>query len=342
MRKLLEILGLHRSPSGIIRAATPSPTTAPTFDWSRGDPWARRARGALERNDWKTAALLMDSPMSPDDRQFYSDVLAECPGRPDWADEWRAARPNSPSAWLMDGAQAVRWAWEARGSGYGDTVKEDAVGMFLARLEQADESLQRAAALDPGDATPWSWMIRTAIGLQLDDAEKERRFNEAVRRAPSHRQAHSARLQSVAYKWGGSHEQMWDFVKHSTAGVGPGSPLHVLTAEAHIEMWFTTANDEGMVSTNFFRDPSIQRSLRAAAEVAFAPGAFKPTIDSIRNRNYFAFCLWKAGLHEEAAEQFAAVGNWVSESPWVFVGSPASTFEQAQNECGGASLAAAA
>jgi hypothetical protein len=341
MRKLLELFGLSRPVFHPVRAALPAPAREPTFDWSRGDPWARRARHALDRGDWKAAAALMDSPMSPDDRQFYSDVLAECPGRPEWTAAWKSARPNSPSAWLMDGAQALNWAWEARGSGYAETVKEDAVAVFFTRLEEADASLQRAAALDPGDPTPWSWMIRTAIGLQLDKDEIRRRFDETIRRAPRHRQAHTARMQSLCAKWYGSNEEMWNFVRTSTAGIEPGSPLHVLTAEAQIEMWFTTSKD-GTVSADFFRDPAVQRSLRCAAEAAFDPRGFKPCIDSIRTRNYFAFCSWKAGLHREAATQFAAIGNWVTESPWCFVGQPAAMFTRAQSECSGSSLAAAA
>lgn len=342
MRKLLELFGLSRPVFQTVRAALPTPAREPTFDWSRGDPLARQARKALGHGDWEPAAALMDSPMSPDDRQFYSDVLAECPERPEWTAAWKRTRPNSPSAWLMDGAQAVNGAWEARGDGHAETVKEEAIAVFFARLEEADASLQRAASLDPGDATPWSWLIRTAIGLQLDKDEIGRRFNESIRRAPQHRQAHTARMQSLCQKWYGSNAEMWDFVRTSTAGIEPGSPLHVLTAEAHIETWFASANEEGLVPADFFREPAIQRSLRAAAEAAFDPRGFKPGIDSLRNRNYFAFCFWKAGMHREAATQFAAIGNWVTESPWCFVGQPAAMFARAQSECSGSSLAAAA
>lgn len=342
MRALLNFLGLTRATHEPVAAVIPPAAASPRCEVHWGEPLAVRVRAALERNDWRAAADLMDSPMSPDDRQFFSDALAEWSGLPKWVNAWVEVRPNSPSAWLIHGSHGMKWAWQARGTGYGNTVSEDAVNAFFARLERAEQSLLRAASLDPGDATPWSWLIRNAIGLQLEESETARRFGEAVRRAPSHRQAHSARLQSLARKWGGSHEKMWEFVKHSTAGVGPGSSLFVLVAEAHIEMWFAATADNGHnVPAGFFRDPSIQRSLLAASQSAFAPGAFRPTIDSVRNRNYFAFCLWKAGLLREAGEHFAALGNWVTESPWCFVGEPAKVFAGAQRECGAMVRAAA-
>ncbi|MBL8745473.1 MAG: hypothetical protein JNK58_03860 [Phycisphaerae bacterium] len=270
--------------------------------------------------------------MSPNDRQFFSDALADWQDKPRWVEAWVAARPNSASAWLMHGAEAINRAWRERNSTIPERQQGENNQRFTSRLRQADESLARAAELDPGDATPWSWMIRSAIGLKLDDAEIERRFNEAVRRAPNHRQAHSARLQSLASKWGGSNDQVWRFVRHATAGVGPGSPLHVLVAEAHIETWFASAQHHGTVSSTFFRDPAIQRSLIAASHDAFEPEAFHPSIDSLRNRNYFAFCLWKAGLLEHAAEHFAALGNRVTQSPWCFAGDPVTAFTEARSE----------
>lgn len=340
MRKFLQLLGLNRQPTGIVRACVPPPTAAPVFELTMGDPAARRVRGALLKDQWRSAAELLDAPMSPEDRQFFSDCFADFAGRPRWTTEWTAAQPNSASAWLMNGAQAVKWAWEARGRGYASTVGEDAARTFFSRLEVAEESLHRAAALDTSDPTPWSWMLRSAIGLQLDPAEIDRRFKEAVRRAPSHRQAHSARLQSLCAKWFGSHDQMWDFVRQSTAGVGPGSPLHVLVAEAHIEMWFDATTESSQAGRQYFHAPAVRDSLKRAASQAFGPGQPR-TIDCIRNRNYFAFCMWKARQHQDATEHFAAVGNWVSESPWVFAGKPEAAFAEAQSECRSPARAAA-
>lgn len=340
MWKLLETLGFSRQPRSILRAEPPAPTSSPTFDPTLGEPNVRRARSALERDQWKPVAELLESPMAPSDRQFYSDVLADFPGRPKWTTDWTSARPNSPSAWLMNGAQAIKWAWEARGCGYANTVSEDAARQFFSRLEVAEESLHRAAALDPSDPTPWSWMMRSAIGLQLGPEQIEQRFSEAVRRAPDHRQAHSARLQSLCAKWYGSHDQMWDFVRHSTAGVGPGSPLHVLLAEAHIEMWFDACRETGTTQNAYFGAQPVRESLRRAGVNAFAHGTPR-TIDTLRNRNYFAFCCWKAGMLTEAAAHFAAIGNWVTESPWIFIGQPSDMFTAAQAECASPARAAA-
>jgi hypothetical protein len=91
-----------------------------------GDSSAHQFRAALAGGRWQEFHDFMEPIRDWDDRHFYLNTLSEIDGRPKWLDEWAAARPQSPLPLLFRGAQAVHWAWQARGAGWATTVKKDA------------------------------------------------------------------------------------------------------------------------------------------------------------------------------------------------------------------------
>jgi hypothetical protein len=233
----------------------------------------------------------------------------------------------------MQGASAVHWAWRARGKGYAETVEEDAWKVFFDRLEFADACLHRAAELDPDDPTPWALMIRAARGLQLEAVAVGERFAGACQRAPQHRLAHSQMLQCLCEKWGGSHERMFHFARAASADAPCGSGLHVLLPEAHIERAIADDRSIGAMKA-YFRQPVARNDIRLAADRGCDAPRSSVRRDALRNRNCYACCLWLAGLTEQAATQFIAIGPWASETPWCFLGDPREFFTLARNECG--------
>src|ERR1700754_4767447 len=98
-------------------------------------------------------------------------------------------------------------AWQARGSGRASTVAQDSWPVFYARLVDADRDLARAAAMDDEDPTPHARSIQAALGLDLGQTEKHKRFGEAARRFRWHRSAHTIMIQATAAKWSGSNQE---------------------------------------------------------------------------------------------------------------------------------------
>lgn len=81
---------------------------------------------------WQELHDFLAATQDPEDRFFYVNQLSRAIGhRPEWVDEWRAARPGSALPALFSGALYVRSAWEARGALRGKYVAQDAARLFI-------------------------------------------------------------------------------------------------------------------------------------------------------------------------------------------------------------------
>ncbi|MCC7293680.1 MAG: DUF4034 domain-containing protein [Phycisphaerales bacterium] len=335
----------NRAPSAPPHAATAHVTTAhaatahsakpaelppAVLDPIFGDADALRLRGELESGRFDAVEAFMSTVTHPDDRTFYAQVLSEWPGKPAWVDAWLSQSPQSATANLICGMHGVYWAWEARGYGYGNSVGEEARQLFSDRLLTADVILERAAELDPSDPTPWALMLRCAYGLGLDEPEHRRRFTQAVKLAPEHRFAHSSLMQSLCAKWYGSHDLMFRFVSNATSQAGPGSPVHTLVAEAHLERWLSMLDEDEAQARAYWTRPVVRSAITHAAHLYFDAPTFHANKDTVRTRNIFAWTLVAVEAIDAAARQFEAIGPHVTRTPWVYMGDPIERFEKAR------------
>jgi len=197
--------------------SAPRSVAPAVLDRTLGNPRARTLRAQIEAGNWRDAQAFLESLRDWGLRDFFVDVLGDWSGRPPWLDTWCHSSPGSPVPWLIRGVHGVRWAWEARGASTADKVAEDAWPVFVSRLEAAESDLQKAAGLDVRDPAPWSWLITTARGLQREATVERQRFQEAQRRDPLNRSAHVHMLTALCWKWGGSHDAMFDFARQTSA-----------------------------------------------------------------------------------------------------------------------------
>lgn len=341
--------GASKSPgSSLHRLAAPHARPSAAIDPLLDEPTLARLRLEMPRGHFAGVEAVLRDFRDPDDRTVLLEGISDWIGRPDWLLGWIKSCPDSAAAHLVTGVHLIAWASQARGTGLGSTVSNEAAEAMHQRLVAADKALKRAAEMDPLDPTPWAFMVRTARGLELDEAETRRRFEFAARLAPQHRAAHSHMLQTLCKKWGGSHEQMFTFAEQASRVAPTGSGVHVLVAEAHFERWLAHHTSPFKMPDPYFQMPLVRDSLKRAAAAAFESAGkwgglsgsaadgngdgpeFAPTIDSIRNRNFFAFCFWLAGEREEAAKQFRSIGGWVTQYPWIALGAePVKAFSRA-------------
>jgi hypothetical protein len=295
-----------------------------------GDRQADTLRRELQRGRWEGAHSFLDDVRDWDEREFYVQVLAEGAGRPAWVDAWSRGEPESAIAWLMRGVQTKNWAWEARGSGYAETVGQKGMRLFLERLARADQELLRAAELDPADPTPWAHLMWTGIGAQLGLDTIHERFEQTLRRHPLHRGAHTAMLQALCAKWYGSNKEMFAFARGVTSRLPDGHRLHVLIAIAHVEWWwrYWRENESDKGKRYFRRNEVIEEITEAARRAGLAEGGAEPRF-GIEDRNYFAYCFHQMGDGRAAHAQFRRIGPWIT-MPW---GDDRLGFVTARDQC---------
>jgi hypothetical protein len=146
-----------------------------------------------------------------------------------------ARHPASSNAWLMLAVLHDSHAWAVRGGGYSNTVSAAAHARFRALLEQSREVLNRhKAALS---SNPHWYVLRLDVGGSAgdDEAELDAVFEEGVRKTPSYQQIWFTRLHFLTPKWGGSIEQMVDFIsrvpRHPAGADGIGMVARLLWFE---------------------------------------------------------------------------------------------------------------
>lgn len=166
-----------------------------------GDPAAHEWGDRLERGDWRGLGDFLRAQDNPKARDFYVRVLPDrIKGWPTWFDQWVETEPQDAMARLFRASRSIRYAWEARGRGFANTVNSESWPLFFSRLDAADADLAVAADLIPDDPGSWVLMITTARGRQLGIPEIRQRFAEVERRRPYHAQACQQVLQAVAAK----------------------------------------------------------------------------------------------------------------------------------------------
>jgi hypothetical protein len=324
-------------------AASPSAPAAPEppLDALLGDADAHAFRAELDRGQWQRLHDFLEATGEADGRYFYIDTLASVIiGRPDWLDEWCAARPGSAVPLLFRGSHSRHWAWQARGSGLARTVKEDSWPLFHERLIAADRDLGRAAELDPGDPTPHALGLWVAIGLSLGQQELRRRFGEVDRRHRWHLGAHRAMSQGLAGKWGGSNASLLEFARAAPREAPDGHPVQVIVPYAHLEVWagFTHGLKAGTPEhargreqqAAYFLGEAVKADVRLAADRSIRCPAYRPHRSTPTHRNAFAMCFGL--MHDYAAqlEQMELIGPLITKIPWAYQGRPAAAYERAR------------
>jgi len=94
-----------------------------------------------------------------------STALFTWKGRPDWVED---RGETSPLPWLIRGAHAIEGPGKRAPPGWPPPkVPKDAWGVFLERLEQGEEDLNRAVEMHPEDPTPFGRLVIAAMGRNL-------------------------------------------------------------------------------------------------------------------------------------------------------------------------------
>jgi hypothetical protein len=280
-----------------------------------GDPDAQRFKRELAHGRWQEFHDFLEGTTDWATRHWYVLQLSEISTRPIWADQWVAARPASAIPLLFRGSHAIKWAWQARGSGGASTVAREAWPVFRSRLVAANEDFSRAAAHDPRDPCPWAASLPAVRGLSLGQVEGRLRFEEAHRRDPWNLYACVDMIQLTAQKWGGSHEAMFEFARSASAQAPEGSSTHRVIPLAHIEKWLDLRNAR-LGNHLYFRQAKVRSEIYAAAAKSIQSPRYRDGLPSWADRNAFAFCFDLMRDVTATREQMKIIGSRITY-PWT-------------------------
>ena len=189
------------------------------------------------------------------------------------------------SEWLrktVDGINLIDWAWEARGTGLGNTVTDEGWQRFRERLEAAEDRFNTAFNLDSGRPEPSAGMITVCMGLSRDRDEMEKWFRRAVRADPVGWAAFSAKQEYLKPKWHGSEDELLAFARQCLRAATLDDLLRELVYLAYQEPVM------GLTPFGVYSRPRVWADVRAAYEPYLAA---RPTDDGTRTR-FFKLCVY--------------------------------------------------
>nr|WP_042194652.1 hypothetical protein [Kibdelosporangium sp. MJ126-NF4]CEL21457.1 hypothetical protein [Kibdelosporangium sp. MJ126-NF4]CTQ95976.1 hypothetical protein [Kibdelosporangium sp. MJ126-NF4] len=268
-------------------------------------------------------------------------ALAECRGKP----EVRALRvrvlaeklvgraesllqnalgSDNPDEWLLTGSTFIEEAWTIRGHGWASSVGEDRFRMFFATLRKAIGPLNQAADRLVHDAVPWAQMQRAALGLQADREEVDAIWREISARTQTLYPAYYTRLQVLAKKWGGSHDDMLAFARLSVDAAPQGDPIAAMIPIAHFEVLLAEQSElittkhtikAAMLPTTYFS--KVRAEIDAAADkwMVAIPRRHPRALEA---HNAFAAAYVLAVDPARARAHLVAMRDHLHDLPWNY------------------------
>jgi hypothetical protein len=237
--------------------------------------------------------------------------------------DWIEAKPQSITAQLVLANFYINYAWDARGSGYSDSVSDSGWKLFASRTARAQEILEKAQAL-PAKCPEWFRLMQAVAQAQGWSKEQAKALLEkAIAFEPDYYYYYQMYATFVSPQWNGEPEESELFAQESADRVGGsrGEILYFRIAS------FLISNSNGQISRNL----SLARIEKGYAESEKLDGF------SLSNLNGFAFDAARFGDAIMANDLIPRIGDSWSEDTWGSLES----FESARRWAAGAGPAMA-
>jgi hypothetical protein len=173
-------------------------------------------------------------------RVFYTG-FDQSPNTPEWAfpkyidfaNEWRRARPTSVTAQSVLAGAWMDYAWQARGSGYANKVKEDSWQLVNERLEKAWKIVNEPLAPGVKECPNRLWLrLGLATAMGFEKKKFEALFQEAQKQEPGYYSHYAAKSNYLLPKWHGEEGEWQQFINKVVVQNprGEGASIYTRTA----------------------------------------------------------------------------------------------------------------
>jgi Domain of unknown function (DUF4034) len=186
-----------------------------------------RTKARFPGGDWKLHRFFgaMEGPLGPEGNENESDET--------WQRHlallrsWQAARPKSLTAPIALGQALLGFAWQARGTGYSNTVSETRARLFDERLEQAEAVLFDADAAS-ANVHWYAVVLRLGMAQGWSRATVEEGFKRGVAVEPLYLYLYGTMALYLMPRWYGEAGDWERFADESTTRIGgrEGSALY--------------------------------------------------------------------------------------------------------------------
>jgi len=257
----------------------------------------------------------------------YDAVAAEddLPSREAWASrqtemqEWIEAKPKSATARIAMARFLRNYAWAARGNGWASAVSDAGWKSFGDRLNQGWDVLDEAKNLKEQCPVYWSTRLGIALGLQLDKAQFNDIFIQAIRAEPDFQYYYRTRAVYLLPRWYGEEGEWEKDLARSADSIGgkDGDMLYARVVwEMHHYGEFINVFEGNKISWERVDRgfavilKQFPDSLAAKSELAYLAAMAG---DKERARKYFIQTVGKVDL-----SVWHAKGEFIDAANWAF------------------------
>jgi tetratricopeptide (TPR) repeat protein len=209
----------------------------------------------------------------------------------------------------------IKYAWEARGSGFAQTVTEDGWRRFAERAAEARKALEAAWELDHGDSMAATRMITVEMALgEGNRAQMEKWFQRAMEADSDNEDACARKLLWLEPKWHGSDADMLEFglACRDTKNWRSGIPLILPEARRRLAEYLPLEQKE-----EAYKDPDFWTDVRSVYLKTLEDDPENAVVRS----EYAGYC-YLTSHYDEAHTQFAKLGDklaWGSRFPLAWL-----------------------
>jgi WD40 repeat protein len=117
--------------------------------------------------------------------------------------EWREELPDSPTPLIALARAHTKYAWEARGTGYANTVTSEGWELFHTRIAEAKRLLKAAIEKSAQDGAAFSALITVAMAEGHPKEETLALLDEGRKRDPKYYNMYAAMANYLLPRWSG-------------------------------------------------------------------------------------------------------------------------------------------
>jgi hypothetical protein len=199
-------------------------------------------------------------------------------------------------ALLTKGRAYLSYAWQARGTGYADSVSENSQKLMVERLDTAATALEAAWKLDPHDARICREMTRVELGQGQGRERMETWFQRGMKIDPANYDICCEKLEYLRPRWYGSIKEMIEFGRECTANTNWACQVRLMLVDAHYEASREIQDDRQRAA--YWKQPAVWRDIQSTYDQYFK---LYPKESSFRQ--YYALNAARCGKVQEFATQ---------------------------------------
>jgi len=170
-------------------------------------------------------------------------------------------------AWFrFRGNFEIERAWQSRGGGYADTVKDQAWPLFEKHLASAQSALERAWSMNSSNSETAYLMMRAELGQGQGRPTMERWFQRTMALDPNHSKAANLMAFYLEPRWYGSAQEALKFARSCVSSTKWGGQVPLVLPNCHRSLAkYAQLAD----SPAYWRQPGVWEDVRSGYEKFF-------------------------------------------------------------------------